>query len=40
MNSPIVGIKIRQSSEKYFANRRKSVVFFENTVYTIEERLI
>ena len=40
MNSPTVGMKIRQSSEKYFANRRKSVVFFENTVYTIEERLI
>lgn len=25
MNSPTVGTEIRQSSEKYFANRRKSV---------------
>ena len=37
MNSPIVGMKIRQSSEKYFANRRKIVVKSVIMMYNITE---
>ena len=35
MNSPIVGMKIRQSSEKYFANHRKNVAFLNGLAHNI-----
>ncbi len=37
--SPIVGIKSRQSSEKFFANRRKTIVIFIFLVYNKYESI-